>query len=281
MTIKQKTLKYFFMFLKVFIKFIAKDKAEFVFAELSEYIVPIVTQQTPIGDIRFFCPGKLPEWRATTLLTKEPETLEWIDGFADSDVFWDIGANVGVYSLYAGLRNIKVLSFEPSSANYYLLNKNIEINNMDSHIVAYCVALNDETALDYLRMLSSQLGGAFNSFGEAIDWKGEPYLASFSQGMLGYSLDDFNEKFRPLFPNHIKIDVDGIENTIIRGGCNVLKDKRLKSVLVELDTNQTEYTASVFDMMATAGFKLSKAEHAEYFNDSQYSSVFNHIFVRD
>ncbi len=34
--------------------------------------------------------------RARTVLTKEPGTIAWIDGFAPGEVFWDVGANVGV-----------------------------------------------------------------------------------------------------------------------------------------------------------------------------------------
>ena len=280
MTIKQKAVNIFLRFLKRFVELIAKDKASFVFAELVEYVTPTVTQVTSLGVLKFFCPGPLPEWRAQTLLTKEPETLEWIDGFSQEECLWDIGANVGLYSLYAAQRKVQVVAFEPSAANYYLLNKNIEINNMDDAIVAYSVALNDGVCLDYLHMSNSELGGALNSFGEAKDWQGRSYTPSFKQGMVGHTIDEFIAQFSPTFPNHIKIDVDGIEDLIIKGAAKTLKDSRLKSVLVELDTNQTEYIGNVLSVMTAAGFTLEKAEHADHFNDSEYSSVFNHIFIK-
>ena len=47
----------------------------------------VETIQTSQGEIKFYSVGKLPSWRAQTLLTKEPETIEWIDGFADDAVF--------------------------------------------------------------------------------------------------------------------------------------------------------------------------------------------------
>ena len=68
----------------------------------------------------FFTPNEIIDWRVHTLLTKEPETLEWIDQFkGDEIVFWDIGANIGLYSIYAALKhkNIKIISFEPSVNN--------------------------------------------------------------------------------------------------------------------------------------------------------------------
>ena len=63
--------------------------------------------------------------------SKEPGTLAWIDTcFKEGDVFYDVGANIGQYSLYAALRhkNIKVYSFEPESQNYAALNKNSSLD---------------------------------------------------------------------------------------------------------------------------------------------------------
>jgi len=40
-------------------------------------------------------------WRFKTLFEKEPETIDWINSFRKEDVFWDIGANVGIYSIWA------------------------------------------------------------------------------------------------------------------------------------------------------------------------------------
>ena len=47
-------------------------------------------------------------WRARTYLTKEPETINWIDGFKKNEVFFDVGANIGLYSIYAAKKNCKV-----------------------------------------------------------------------------------------------------------------------------------------------------------------------------
>ena len=47
------------------------------------------------------CTNEINYFRATTFETKEPETLEWIDTIPKNSVLWDIGANVGLYSLYA------------------------------------------------------------------------------------------------------------------------------------------------------------------------------------
>lgn len=263
-------------FLKNGIRFFGRSRSTLVLAKLAEDLAPVISQETEFGTIDFFCPGEIPEWRARTLLTKEPETIEWINTFSDGDIFWDIGANVGVYTLYAALRRIKVLSFEPSSMNYYLLNRNIEINKMDDHISALCIAFNDTTRLDKFWMGNTELGAALNNFADAVDWKGVPFAASFKQAMIGFNIDDFIMQFNPLFPNHIKIDVDGIENKIIKGAERTLSDKRVKSILIELDSGRTDYYKEVADAIERAGMKLTKKQHVL----TQGHSGCNHIFVR-
>ena len=39
------------------------------------------------------------QYRADTFSSKEPKTLKWIEQFEDNKCFWDVGANVGLYSL--------------------------------------------------------------------------------------------------------------------------------------------------------------------------------------
>ena len=55
--------------------------------------------------ITFFTPTKITKWRVDTFFSKEPETLEWIDSFKNTNkiIFWDIGSNIGLYSIYADL----------------------------------------------------------------------------------------------------------------------------------------------------------------------------------
>ena len=235
MSLKREAMNLALRVLKTGIRVFGRSRSALISAQVAEELTPIISQKTEFGTISFFSPGKTPEYRARTLLTKEPETIEWINSFSDSDVLWDIGANVGVYSLYAALRKLTVVSFEPSAGNYYLLSRNIEINRMDDRVSAICIAFNDTTRLDAFYMVHTNLGGAGNSFGEAIDWQGRPYTASLKQAMIGFSIDDFVRQFNPPFPNHIKIDVDGNEGRIIKGAKSTLSDTRVKSVLVELN----------------------------------------------
>lgn len=280
MSFKRNTFNFFIHLLRQGLKIAGKTGSQ-ISSDLIEGLNPITSIKTKRGTFQFFCPGRLPLNRAETLLTKEPETIEWIDGFEENSVFWDIGANVGVYSLYAGLKKgVVVLSFEPASFNYYVLNRNIQINQMENKIFALAIAFNNLTLLDYFHMRSTEFGSALHSFSKITDWQGKSFSSEFKQGMIGFTIDEFILRFQPQFPSHIKIDVDGIEHKVVEGGRNTLADERLKSILVELDDNQPEITKPVISTIQQAGLKLKTKKHASMFDNSEFSSVFNYIFLR-
>ena len=85
-------------------------------------------------NMTFSVPNKLNHFRIDTFSEKEPETLEWIDEIPHNSILWDIGANVGLYSIYAAKRrNCQVFAFEPSVFNLELLARNIYLNNLQGH----------------------------------------------------------------------------------------------------------------------------------------------------
>lgn len=252
-------------------------------AQGDEVLLEVIERvESKRGPVSLYCLGDLALWRARTLLTKEPETIEWIDGFADGDVFWDVGANVGLYSVYAAINHkVRVLAFEPSASNYMLLNRNIEVNALSDHVRAFCVAFADRTCVDVLNMQSTRLAGALSSFAEATDHEGRDFKPVFRQGMVGYAIDDFVRSFSPPFPNHLKIDVDGIEDKIVAGARQTLADPRLKSLSIELEANRAEHTAATVKQLETAGLKFVSRRHAPDFDGGPYADVYNYQFRRE
>ena len=93
------------------------------------------------------------------MFTKEPETLEWIDGFDKKDkiTFWDVGANIGLYSVYAATKfdNIDVTAFEPSTSNLRILSRNISENNLNNKIKINQLPLTDKNN-KFLEMQESE-----------------------------------------------------------------------------------------------------------------------------
>ena len=81
--------------------------------------------------------------RMDRLLSKEPETIKWINQFEQDSVFFDIGANIGIYTLYSAIMmQNTVFAFEPHSASYKNLLDSINLNKLEK-CQAYCVALSN------------------------------------------------------------------------------------------------------------------------------------------
>ena len=193
------------------------------------------------------------------LIGREPETIDWIDAFETPCTFWDIGANVGTYALYAALRpDISVLAFEPSPASYAALSRNIEVNRGGDRIQAFCLALGGQTRLGSLNMSATHAGNSFNSFDSSEDCFGTPLDIRFRQSAVGFSIDEFRRLFDRAPPHYLKIDVDGTEAQILDGAAATLADPALRSVLIELEDGDTARTAAIVERLTRAGFVLAR-----------------------
>lgn len=239
---------------------------------VTEDMVPVKVVPTKYGNINFYCAGRVSLYRADTFHTKEPETLEWIDTFLPGETLWDIGANVGCYTLYAAVKGLKVLAFEPSSFNYFLLMKNLMINRLDKQVEAYCLALSNNASLSAFNMNYLEVGDSCHQLAPINDVS----TARLRQSVITLSVDDLVRNFKPTFPNHIKIDVDGVEAEIILGAMKTLSNPRLKSVLIEIDDANPE-DLNIVRMLKFAGLELISRRRAPQFDDS---SMWNCVFLR-
>lgn len=248
-------------------------------AEVLEKITEDMISDVPIGghNLRFFTPRKLLRWRAKNALSKEPDMIHWIDGFSNGSVFWDIGANVGVFSLYAAAqRECKVLAFEPAAANFYVLARNIALNRLAQRVDTYCVALSGATGLGVLNLASKDMGAALHTFGRAGERSRYTSATAASHGMLGFTVDQFIEQFDPPFPTYMKIDVDGLEPQIIKGARRTLADDRLRAIMIELSlTNEAERAQSIRAMIQGGLRYVSQGE-----SQGETERGANHLFLR-
>jgi FkbM family methyltransferase len=203
------------------------------------------------GHLKFLVHSRGSYKRAITLETKEPDTLRWIDRMLPGSVFWDIGANVGVYSLYAAQRgDLQVHAFEPGAVNYYILAANCELNSFDHVMKCYLLGFTDSTRLDTMEV--SQFASAA-SFIMKRD-KSKPHSTGHEQACLMFSVDDFIARFNPPIPNYIKIDVPGNKRQILQGATKLLARSELREVQVEA----REYGKGlvILNFMKTFGFEI-------------------------
>lgn len=197
------------------------------------------------------------KFRARTFNDKESEMLDWLDeNLQDGDVFFDVGANVGIYSIYAALRKTKaeIYAFEPEYSNLHQLKQNILENTLTKNIHPYSLALDDKTGISKLQIQDTTPGAAKHTVskndlsktltGEDVVWK---------EGVATMTLDEFCLLSRGK-PNLIKIDVDGTEAAILKGGQKTFSSLELRTVYIEVDKDQIECE----DILTNYGFVLKE-----------------------
>jgi len=166
----------------------------------------------------------------------------------EGDIVVDIGANIGYYTLIfsriVGLG--KVYAFEPETANFDLLNKNISENKLDN-ILPYKLALSNKSGVGALKFGEHTHGGGTiledgRNFGEeAVD------VATLDEFFAGKRVD------------FIKMDVEGGEFNILKGGEETLK--KAWGVLTEfmpqdLAKNKTCDPEEFVKLLEESGFEL-------------------------
>jgi FkbM family methyltransferase len=182
------------------------------------------------------CDNRITDLRWRTYVTKEPETLDWIDGLRAEDVLFDVGANIGLYSLYAARRHrtMRVIAFEPEYANLHLLRDNIVLNGLGDRIEPYALALGDRSGLSRLHLSDFTPGAALHT--EDVEAP-EPARGSRTvvgaEGICVMRMDDVCDALG-VVPSAIKIDVDGNEDRVVEGAVRTLGVPALRTVLIEL-----------------------------------------------
>ncbi len=238
-------------------------------------------------DFLFFTPNHLCEMRVNTLFTKEPETIEWIDNFSvnSKSTFWDIGANIGLYSIYAVAKhkNLKVISFEPSLSNLRVLSRNISINNFSNEIKIFQVALsNKKNMFQEFNELIFQEGGSLNTFGEKFGFDGNPITKKNSYSIYGTTLNYLVENKVLEIPDYIKIDVDGIEHLILSGANKFLKNDKIKGICIEINEKFYAQKKSIKDLLNDNNFVFQKKASVrdQKINDD-FSETFNFFYIKN
>lgn len=211
---------------------------------------------------------------------KEPDTVRWIEThIKKDDVVFDIGANVGAYSLIMALYARQVLAFEPAVTNFRLLSKNILFNakrkTIPGNISAFNIAFSDKTGLETLSYVNTHEGKSGHQIGQRnVDGFGTPFVPAFDHHTMCFTVDDWIDRFELSAPSHLKVDVDGIEDRILRGAQRTLSGNTVRSVMVEI-TDGTPEQKAILPFMAGLGFRVENK-----FCASPGYEIYNYLFIR-
>jgi FkbM family methyltransferase len=231
--------------------------------------------------LRYTTPNKTTLWRAETLITKEPGTIEWLEAITPGSVLLDVGANVGMYTVFAAvISGARVFAFEPESQNYALLCKNIVTNGITEQVTAYCAALSDVAKFSVIHLSAFATGGSCHSFDEAVDFKLQERKTKFHQGCFSATIDQLVADGVMPVPNYIKIDVDGFEHKVIAGAAKTLRDPALKSLIIEINPHLEEHRG-IIAKLRELEFRVDEEQVAKAARtEGAFEGVGEYVFSR-
>ncbi|HIC80559.1 MAG TPA: FkbM family methyltransferase [Kiloniellaceae bacterium] len=198
-------------------------------------------------------------WRISSIYLKEVGTIELIrQELGEGDVFCDIGANVGLYSLMAASRvgeTGQVYAFEPLAANFASLVESIRRNGFCRRITPFSLALTDAPGVFPFHYMSLEAGSSGSQLHAAVGVDEQDYVPLVTEMKYGTSLDDLIAAGTMRAPDVIKIDVDGNEARILRGMRQLLNgSQRPRAVSVEVNAREKD---ALFGFMEAQGYAFA------------------------
>ena len=173
---------------------------------------------------------------------REPKLYQWLSQLPKDSVYFDIGTSFGQEVCLASSfkeQNVKVFGFD---CNLY-----------HSHFCCLNKKLNDDRFEFFFGAVSDKSGQMIEITTNSdthiphLHKKNVPY----SYNVMTISLDDFSEK-NDIVPTHIKIDVDGAENLVIKGAKSLLANQKVKEIFIEIDNKNIGLT----EVLLSCGFNV-------------------------
>lgn len=182
----------------------------------------------------------------------EPVTTKWFR-VEPNDVVVDVGAHIGRYTLMAATKASKVVAVEPDPSNFRLLETNVALNGF-TNVVLIPGALSSSRGTRLLR-LAGRVNTGISSISEN---EGSPGTVSNGPAQVRVqtdTLDHLVEVHGLVRIDWLKIDVEGHEVDVLRGGLAALKITR--RLMLEV-TDQTQERCGT--IVRSAGFEFDAIE---------------------
>jgi len=185
---------------------------------------------------------------------KEPWTARWLEReVGGSDVLWDIGANIGGYSLIAARAGAgRVVAVEPSPATYAALCENLTLNGLEAAVIPLPVLLGRETGMQTLALSDAAAGAASHWIGATAP-QSEAVSVAARVAVMAARLDDLVVWLGLPPPTLVKLDVDGAEAGVLAGGEATFSRPELRSMLIEIERRRED---AVLALAEQYGFEL-------------------------
>jgi FkbM family methyltransferase len=168
--------------------------------------------------------------------------VEWLKStLRPGDVFWDVGANVGVMTLVAARRCARVVAFEPEPSARRRLEENIAMNAI-ANVTVMPLALGARDGSGRMRRgPATNLGMSRLASGEEA---GEAVAIRAADALVAEGVPA---------PDAMKVDVEGAELGVFEGARGILRTSQLRAAVFE--TSQ-EGNAALTGLLGQCGFSV-------------------------
>ena len=146
----------------------------------------------------------------------------------NTPVAFDVGANIGAFSLMLASQGFSTHAFEPIPETFFRLKKNLAYNKLLKKTSLNCFALSDFEGI--VEFTVDDIAPATNRF-LAPDMT-VTGINTYKQNVAGMTIDHYCERFGIRSIDFLKIDVEGMEPLVLRGARNLLKRKAVSTVLI-------------------------------------------------
>ena len=199
------------------------------------------------------------------------DTNQYMIDNALPGVFFDIGANVGYYTVPMATKATKVYSFEPSVLNYSsLVDAATGYNNVVTEKIAVS---NTKSTVKLFAAIQKDLPVGWGGFSINPEIPALPHLhRSFEnyEEVPTITLDEYCATNNITGITGMKIDVEAAEQFVLEGALDTLKNN---NILISLETHLAIDRQRIYDLLTEAGYSvyhngLNKVENIEF--DQQY-----------
>ncbi|MCC6403222.1 MAG: FkbM family methyltransferase [Fimbriimonadaceae bacterium] len=198
----------------------------------------------------------------------EPDLVDWLQQeLRSGDVFWDVGANVGAYTVLAAklCSDATVVAWEPFIPTFAHLWENLALNGCAAQVLPLEMGLSDASAVSALAVHDPRAGSSQHRLGDETD--------GLRQRLVSVRGEDAAAWFGIPAPTLLKVDTDGHEAAVFRGMGALLRRPELRSILVEVDPRNSE--KEILGLLGAAGFRCVENPQAVPVN-----GIVNARFVR-
>jgi FkbM family methyltransferase len=161
------------------------------------------------------------------------------DFIKNDDQVFDIGTNIGYYTIWISkfITSGKIHCFEPDKANFQKLKKNVELNQLQHITKLNNIAVND-------------VNGTL-SFTSGLDGQNHINLKKSNNNInvVAMRLDSYVKENDLAKISYLKIDVEGFEFNVLKGAENLLKEKKIEIIQLEINNTLQNSNHNVHDIL--------------------------------